>query len=255
MALKALIWDVDGTFTENEELHRAAFNATFVAAGLPWQWDKACYGRLLGVAGGRERIAHFATLHDPDRTVRPGFDAFVRELHGDKTRRYGDLIDSGGLEPRPGVARLLAEARAMGLRQAIATSTGRGNVNRVLERLFGPDAIGWFDCIASGDAIEAKKPAPDIYLAAVAGLGVPAGECLAIEDSGTGLRAARAAGVAALVTVSRYCRDDSFDGARAILDGLGEPSAPCRVLDGELHGQCCVDVALLRRWHAAATLP
>ena len=55
--LQALLWDVDGTLADTEQLgHRPAFNAAFAAAGLPWQWDTNTYRRLLGTSGGRERI-------------------------------------------------------------------------------------------------------------------------------------------------------------------------------------------------------
>ncbi|HEY5789102.1 MAG TPA: HAD family hydrolase, partial [Gammaproteobacteria bacterium] len=163
MPLQALVWDVDGTLVENEELHRAAFNAAFAAAGLPWHWDPERYRGLLQVAGGRERIAHFVAGEDPARARTRGFGAFLRELHADKTRRYGELLARGDLRPRPGVLRLIAAARAAGLRQAIATSTRRVNVDRLLGRLLGARLSAAFSVIASGDQVAAMKPAPDLY--------------------------------------------------------------------------------------------
>ena len=248
MPLRALIWDVDGTLVDNEELHRAAFNAAFAAAGLAWNWDPAQYGELLAVTGGRERIAHFAATADPARAAAPGFDAFVRELHADKTRRYGALLDAG-VTLRPGVARLLRAARDAGLAQAIATTTSRVNVERLLANTLGADALGWFAALATGETVTAKKPAPDLYRVALAGLGLPAADCLAIEDTAVGLRAARAAGVATLVTVSRYSSGEAFPGALAVVDGLGDPGSPVRALQGDLHGHGTVDLDLLGIWH------
>ncbi len=248
MALAALIWDVDGTLVDNEERHRQAFNDTFAAHGLPWHWDEACYAELLGITGGRERIALYARSYDRARADGAGFDAFVRRLHADKTRRYGELL-AAGVTLRPGVARLIAEARAAGLSQAIATTTSRVNVERLLEQTLGPAALETFACVATGESVTHKKPAPDLYLAALDGLGLPPTACLAIEDTGLGLQAARAAGLATLITVSRYSGEDDFTGALAVVEALGEPDAPCRARAGTLHGKPCVDLDLMRLWH------
>ena len=59
MPLRALIFDVDGTMAETEEIHRAAFNEAFGEAGLSWVWTVEDYARLLKVTGGRERIAAY----------------------------------------------------------------------------------------------------------------------------------------------------------------------------------------------------
>ena len=168
MALAGLIWDVDGTLVDNEERHREAFNDAFDHAGLDWHWDAALYAELLGVTGGRERIAHFVREREPERAAQPGFDAFVRELHADKTRRYGALLDAG-VELRPGVARLIDAALAAGLPQAIATTTSRVNVERLLARTLGSDVLGRFAAVATGELVKAKKPAPDLYLIALEG--------------------------------------------------------------------------------------
>ena len=65
-ALKAFIFDVDGTLAETErDGHRVAFNQAFAAAGLPWHWDAALYGDLLQVAGGKERIQFFVEQYAP----------------------------------------------------------------------------------------------------------------------------------------------------------------------------------------------
>lgn len=248
MSLDGLIWDVDGTLVDNEELHREAFNAAFAAAGLDWHWDPGTYQELLGVTGGRERITRYVRDREPERARRPGFAAFVRELHADKTRRYGALLDAG-VTLRPGVARLIEEALAAGLPQAIATTTNRVNVERLLTRTLGSRAIDRFTTVATGELVTAKKPAPDLYLVALEGLGLPGEACLAIEDTALGLQAARAAGVPVFITVSRYSGEDDFGGAVAVVDDLGEPGSPCRARDGELHGKPCVDLELLKIWH------
>ncbi|MDX1593167.1 MAG: HAD-IA family hydrolase [Gammaproteobacteria bacterium] len=251
-SLRALIWDVDGTLIDNEESHRAAFNEAFAAAGLDWSWDEATYRDLLRVAGGRERIIRYVREHEPQRALAPDFDDFVRELHADKTRRYGRILEQG-VALRPGVARLVEEARAAGLRQAIATTTSRINVDRLLAGPTAADLRAAFTTLATGESVTAKKPAPEVYERVLEGLGLPPAACLAIEDTGLGLRAATAAGIPTLVTVSRYSRDDDFSGALAVLDALGEPDAPCRVLAGGPLERACVDLESLKGWHKIST--
>ena len=62
MALKALLFDVDGTLADTEETHRQAFNYAFVEFGLKWEWPKPLYRELLVVSGGEERIGHYVEL-------------------------------------------------------------------------------------------------------------------------------------------------------------------------------------------------
>jgi HAD superfamily hydrolase (TIGR01509 family) len=226
MKLQALIFDVDGTLAETEELHREAFNAAFAAAGLGWHWDQALYARLLAVTGGKERIAHFQTLApDGARLAAPEIAA----LHADKTARYAARVAQGGLALRPGVRRLMEEAQGAGLRLAIATTTSLPNVQALLAACA---PLPGFDVIAAGDEVARKKPAPDIYLAALERLGLPAAACLAVEDTGNGLASAAGAGLRCLMTVSVYGGEGPFPGAAAVLTGLGDPGAPCRALAG-----------------------
>jgi len=186
--IAALIWDVDGTLAETEETHRAAFNGAFAAAGLDWVWDEALYARLLEVTGGKERIRHYVAAHGG----RPALDdAAVAALHADKTRRYAEVVAAGGVALRPGVARLLNEARNAGVPVAIATTTTLGNVEALLRAALGPDAMGRVAAIGAGDDVAAKKPAPDVYELVVRRLSVPAARCVAIEDTVNGVRAAR----------------------------------------------------------------
>ncbi|GMQ90423.1 MAG: HAD family hydrolase [Gammaproteobacteria bacterium] len=253
--LEALLFDVDGTLAETEEAHRAAFNATFRAAGLDWVWDSALYRQLLQVAGARERIGHYIASHRPEFAARSDLEALVTTLHADKTRRFGEIVRSAGLGLRPGVARLLGQARSCGLRLAIATTTSLPNVAALLESAGGREAMGWFEVIGTGECASAKKPAPDIYYRVLQRLGLDATACLAVEDSAIGLHAALAADVTTLITPSEYSAGEDFAGACAVLSDLGEPGRPFRLLYGDAHNGDWVDVELLRRWHAAARAP
>lgn len=217
--LKALIFDVDGTLAETEDLHRQAFNRAFGALGLPWNWSPQDYAELLKVMGGKERLLHYiARDHAEDA---PALRARMPEIHGLKTRIYGELIESGHLGLRPGVARLVREARGAGLALAVATTTSRPNIDLLL-RINFPEGERAFDVIAAGDEASRKKPAPDVFLLALAGLGIPASEAVAFEDSAAGISSARSAGLPVLATRSRYTESHRLDGAFSAVSDLGD---------------------------------
>ncbi len=130
---------------------------------------------------------------------------------------------------RPGVRRVLHEAQSAGVRLAIATTTSLPNVEALLAACA---PLPRFDVIAAGDEVARKKPAPDVYEAALQRLGLPAASCLAIEDTENGLLSAAGAGLRCLMTVSVYGGNGPFEGAAAVVSDLGEPDAPCAVLQG-----------------------
>ncbi len=245
--LRALIFDVDGTLAETEDLHRQAFNRAFGELGLAWHWDAALYAELLTVMGGKERLAHYIATRRPAEVS--ALQALAPEIHARKTVAYGDLVVESRLPLRPGVARLVAEARAAGIRLGVATTTSRPNVDRLLSVNFPPGAAP-FDVIAAGDEAERKKPAPDVFLLALAGLDVAAAEAVAFEDSAAGIASARAAGLPVLATRSRYTDSHRLDGAFSAVSDLGEPGRPHRHLAGVEWPGGVVDLAGLIRWQA-----
>ncbi len=250
MTLQALLFDVDGTLADTErDGHRPAFNQAFREAGLDWHWDVALYGKLLAVTGGKERMKHYIDHYRPDYSKPDNFDELVAELHKTKTLHYAALAARGGIPMRPGVKRLLGEARAAGLRLAIATTTTPENVTVLLEHSLGAGTQDWFELIAAGDIVPAKKPAPDIYDYALEKMGLDAADCLAFEDSENGLRASLGAGLKTLVTVNDYTLDHDFTGAAVVLSDLGDPGAPSRHIAGPDLGQPFVDVAYLKTLH------
>jgi HAD superfamily hydrolase (TIGR01509 family) len=207
MSLTALIFDVDGTLAETEEAHRDSFNLAFAEAGLDWHWDRPLYRELLKVSGGRERIMAFAPDTGAER---------LAALHRAKTAHYTRLIQEGDVSLRPGIEPLIAQARAEGLRLAIASTTSRANIDALLG-----ERVAWFEVIASGEDAAVKKPDPAIYRLVLDRLGLPPESCLAIEDSANGLRAALGAGLRVVVTQSVYSSDDDFTGALAVYPDLG----------------------------------
>jgi HAD superfamily hydrolase (TIGR01509 family) len=250
--LQALLLDVDGTLADTEEIHRQAFNAAFAKAGLDWLWDQSLYHELLAVTGGKERIRYYLQRERPDFDLPADADAFIADLHRSKTGFYVESLSSGKVPLRPGVERLLQDARNAGLRLAIVTTTTPDNILALLEHSFSQDVTDWFEVIAAGSVVAQKKPAPDIYDYALASMELSPHACIAIEDSLNGLQSARAAGVVTLVTINRYTEGQDFTGAALVLDHLGEPGMPCRVLAGDMSPAGMVDVAFLKSVHAAA---
>lgn len=246
--LKALIFDVDGTLADTETAHREAFNAAFVTAGLDWEWDETLYARLLMVAGGKERIAHYWRQVDPVKAGESGAAGTIARIHAAKTQEYEKRVSGGRLPLRPGMERLIREAHAAGMPMAIATTTTPANVEALLATPFGADWRRFFAAVCDASTPGRKKPEPDVYFAALAALGQPGADCLAFEDSENGLRAATAAGIPTLVTPTAYTVMHDFDAALVTVPHLGDPAVP---MAQRLAGtdQRWVDLAALHRWH------
>ena len=246
MALRAIIFDVDGTLAETEEAHRAAFNDTFAEWGLPWEWDRALYGELLKVTGGQERLRHFIETRAPEKGAE--MLARIPELHARKTERYGELIASGSVPLRPGVARLIDEARFDGLRVGVATTTSSPNVEALTRAALGRPATDVFDALACGEEVEKKKPAPDLYKLALERLDAYPAEAVAIEDSANGLKSALAAGIQTVITPSAYTAGEDFSNALAVVSHLGEPDLPYAHTAGFGFSSGMVTAEMLKRW-------
>jgi len=219
--IDALLWDVDGVLAETErDGHRVAFNQAFEALGLPWHWSETRYGQLLHVTGGRERLlADMAARADAPALARDR-ETLARSLHACKNATYADLVANGTVALRGGVLPLMQECRARGVRMGIASTTSRANVDALLQRHLGASWQDRFAAVVCGEDVRRKKPDPEVYLAALRRLGETAARVVAIEDSPAGVAAARAAGLAVLVTRSAYFAADPVAGAIAVGPGL-----------------------------------
>ena len=237
--LKAIIFDCDGVLVDTErDGHRVGFNRAFEQFGIAAEWDVALYGKLLQVAGGKERMrAYFDEYGWPEDKVAEfgGRDELILALHKAKTGITAGLVGEGALPLRPGISRIVDEAIAAGVTLGVCTTSNPKFIDAVLD-LFGPERKARFDFVHAGDVVAKKKPAPDIYLLALETLGLPPHECMVIEDSRNGLLAARGAGLPTLVTTSTYTIEEDFTGAAKVVPELGdEPTVNVRLADlGEL---------------------
>ena len=256
--LNSLIFDVDGTLADTErEGHRIAFNLAFSDAGLDWDWSEELYGELLTVAGGKERIHFFIERYCPKFLHDDGLVALIEYLHRVKTMHYNQLVADGKIAPRPGVIRLIQEARNAGMRLAIATTSAPKNAIALLRTILHPNAPDWFEIIAAGDIVAAKKPAPDIYQYVLQTMSLTPKECLVFEDSAYGLQASVHAGLPTIVTLNGYTCTQDFSDALLVLSHLGESNNPTVVIDKNIElskefGQFStgyIDLAFLREVH------
>jgi len=254
--LEALIFDVDGTLAETErDAHRVAFNLAFAEAGLDWEWSVERYGELVEVAGGKERILAYRQSDRPHFHPSGDLFAWAADLHQAKSQHYRQLLMAGKIPLRPGVRRLIQEARAAGVRLAIASTSAPDNVLALLETALAPDSPTWFEVIAAGDIVPAKKPAPDIYLYVLQKLNLSTDACLVLEDTNQGLTAALGAGLKTVVTRNDYTCDQDFTGAVLVLDHLGEPDLPFCLTTKPLDKRTYFDLSWARSLLATETHP
>ena len=243
--LKALIFDVDGTLANTErDGHRVGFNQAFVEKGLDWHWSVELYGELLAVAGGKERLKYFIERDRPDLPKVSDLTVFIKELHQLKNKYYQALLKEGAIPLRPGVKRLITEARANNIRLAIATTTTLSNAMALLEKTLDPT---WFEVIAAGDIVPQKKPAPDIYYYALEKLNLAPDNCLVFEDTEHGLEAATTVGLKTIVTVNNYTENQDFSEARLVVSHLGEPDNQNQVIQGDISDKGYLDLETLQK--------
>ncbi|MEO1686334.1 MAG: HAD-IA family hydrolase, partial [Pseudomonadota bacterium] len=225
MSLQAVIFDVDGTLAETEELHRAAFNQAFARMGQDWVWDRALYAQLLSVEGGAARLRAYVERARPRELAYLENEGVFDDLHAAKTEAFQSLIEEGA-SLRPGVARLIADLRSSGLKLAACTTSGRETFEGLILNAFGFEALDWFQAVVTREDVTAAKPDPAPYLKTLERLAVPAEAALVIEDSGRGVASARGAGIDVVAAPGLYTRDDDLSGARLVLSDLGEPTEP-----------------------------
>ena len=226
--MKAIIFDCDGVLSDTERYgHLPAFNQAFAELGAPLHWSEEHYATKLQVAGGKERMASDLT---PELVRAHGLPTdsqgqadLVARWHQRKTQIYTQMVAAGRLPPRPGVARIFAEAQNAGWKLAVASTSAEPSVRAILEHAVGAGRAGRIDALLAGDCVAHKKPAPDIYLLALEQLGLPPGQALVVEDSRIGLEAATAAGLRCVVTVNGYTEHEDFSQAALVVSSLGDP--------------------------------
>lgn len=222
----ALLFDCDGVLVDTEkDGHRVSFNDTFAQRELGVTWDVNMYGELLKIGGGKERMtAYFNKTGWPENAPKSEVERkeFIASLHKQKTELFMALIEKKSLPLRPGVAKLIDQALAKGVKVAVCSTSNEKAVSAIVSCLLGPERAEKIKIFA-GDVVPRKKPDPAIYVLAASTLGVEPSSCVVVEDSAIGLAAAKAAGMKCIVTKSGYTADEDFQNADAVFDCIGDP--------------------------------
>lgn len=190
---RGVVFDLDGTLTDNMQLHAEAFAQFLARHGLP-ELTMAMRQRI----DGKRNAEIFPVLFGRDVTHEEAM-AFEEEKEG----AYRELSRER-LQPLAGAVTLLERLAAHGIGVAVATSAPAKNVAHTLTAIGLADRIG---VIARSDAVPRGKPFPDVFLHAARELGVPAEECLAFEDAPVGVTAARRAGMRCAAIASSFGRE------------------------------------------------
>ncbi|XP_010531366.1 PREDICTED: haloacid dehalogenase-like hydrolase domain-containing protein At4g39970 [Tarenaya hassleriana] len=238
-SLEALIFDCDGVILESEDLHRQAYNDAFAhfnvrsppSLSSSLTWSPEFYDVFQNqVGGGKPKMRWYFKEHGwPTSTI---FDSppetdddrakLIDTLQDWKTERYKEIIKSGTVEPRPGVLRLMDEARTAGKKLAVCSAATKSSVVLCLENLIGIERFQGLDCFLAGDDVKEKKPDPLIYITAAKKLGVSEKDCLVIEDSVIGLQAATKAGMSCVITYTSSTSDQDFKDAIEVYSDLSK---------------------------------
>lgn len=208
--MQTVILDLDGLIVNTEPLHRMAFNMVLETCGVDYRIGAQEYGRAFsGVPqlGNAEALRARFGLPQPVESVSQAQRALFQLLIG----------DARNLEPMPGLYELLDGLKAQGTRLAVASGSLAAHVEIMLRGLQIRDR---FEVVVSADGTLPNKPAPDLYFKALADLGARADECVALEDSATGVQAADGAGLFVIAVPNEYTRGQSFGAADVVLDDL-----------------------------------
>jgi beta-phosphoglucomutase family hydrolase len=212
---KAVLWDMDGTLVDSEELHWIAWRDTMANVGIVITREQ-----FLSTFGQRNDSIIPAWLGSAASAER------IERIGRAKEELYRDLVQRVGIAPEPGVAARLDRLHKDGWQQAVASAAPRANINAVLEALCVSRV---FQGIVSAEDVKRGKPDPEVFLLAASRLGVPTDRCIVVEDAKAGIEGARRAGMRS-IGISHNVKDLQADVVVEHLDLL-EPDAFDRLLN------------------------
>jgi HAD superfamily hydrolase (TIGR01509 family) len=204
--MRTILWDLDGTIADTEELHYRAWQATMDEYGFEYSYTEFLAG--FGRRNGEILAEKFGT--DPSAEI-------VLNVSHYKESTFRRLLSESDLQPLPGVLPWLENFAAAGMIQVVSSSGPMANIAAIINKLTIGD---FFLCLMSGAQLVRGKPDPTLFLNSAAAVAVAPGDCIVIEDSIHGIAAARRAGMAS-IAVGKLAYNGELP---ELLDAVGGPS-------------------------------
>jgi beta-phosphoglucomutase family hydrolase len=206
---EAIIFDMDGLMIDSEGKQSAAIEKMLREHGEEPVYRPTGIVQIAGMRA-RDNLAELKKQHN----LKPS----VSELSKRKNELYREVLLQG-VDVMPGLSELMADLAKAPVKKALASSSSISDIQVVLRHL---KLETYFDTMVSGQEVAASKPAPDIFLETAKRLDVDPERCVVLEDSGVGVQAAKAAGMAAVAVPNRYTEDHDFDTANLVVSSLTE---------------------------------
>lgn len=194
--IKAVIFDMDGTLIDTEKYYRIA-----------WKYALESFG----YHPTEEQLLMFRSLG------RPFSSAYLKKTFGEELEyeqvrkvrqgRFNELVETQGIQLKPGAKEILTFLREKNIVTAIATCTNIERANQYLKQI---GLYNLLDRVISASMVETGKPAPDIYLYACKELGLNPANCMAVEDSPNGIYSAHDAGCNVVMVPDQSPADDEI---------------------------------------------
>lgn len=204
---RALIFDMDGLMVDTEPLSHQAWNELLRP-----------FGHQLSDAQVQQIIGLRAEMSSQFMRDQFGLPLTTPQIMARKAALQADIC-AAGVPPMPGLLPLHAVIAARQIPWGVATSSPRAHAQMILAQLGLSPTRG---ALAAGNEVQHGKPAPDIYLLAASRLGIPAESCIALEDSGPGSQAAKAAGMFTIAIPNVHTKTADFRHVDRVLGGLAE---------------------------------
>jgi len=198
---KTILWDMDGVIADSNSFHFAAWQETFAKKEV--NFTKEEFTKFFGTRNDfiiRNVLGEGLSEENLESIVQEK-EACFRE----KAR--------GNIKPFPGVIKLINTIKRGNFKLALVSSAPKENIDLLTSEL---NLEGIFHCVVSGREVAESKPSPQIYLLAAEKLGVQPENCIVIEDSPLGVKAAKAAGMRCLAVTNTHPKQDLEDADRVV---------------------------------------
>ena len=216
-----VIWDLDGTLVDTESNHFRAWQALMRENGRDLTHEQ--FRPTFGLRNDDILRDHFGFHGDA---------AAIDALSERKEELFRASLRDDGVRAQRGAHELVLHLRALGAKQAIASSAPSPNIDLMLQML---DVHAHFDAIVSADEVVHGKPAPDIVLRAAEKLGLPPARCVVLEDAPAGVQAAKAAGSRSIAIAAAFpAASLQAAGADLIVSSFGDVLWPVEEWEGFL---------------------